>query len=191
MADIGAYPFVQAKWFTHVEGERRVRVVVIHDMEAPENATTAENVAKYFQNPGNNPDGTPKKPSAHLCIDNDSTVRCVHDNDVANAAPGCNADGIQLELAGYARQTREQWLDSYSRAVLELAADATAQYCRKYGIPITHLSNAELQAGAKGIVGHYQVSQVYHKSDHADPGPGFPWDVFLASVAVHFARWAP
>jgi hypothetical protein len=50
----------------------------------------------------------------------------VLDNDIAFAAPGVNSDGIQLELAGVARQTREEWLDPYSVLVLENAASATA-----------------------------------------------------------------
>jgi N-acetyl-anhydromuramyl-L-alanine amidase AmpD len=173
------WPVIRSKYYGNTNG-RSVRLVVIHDMEAPEGASTAENVARYFA-------GGSVKASAHLCIDNNSIVRCVDDNDVAYAAPGANNDGIQLELAGYGRQTQAQWLDNYSKGVLENAAKATAQYCLKYGLPVTHISNAELAAGRKGIIGHVQASQVYKKSDHSDPGSGFPWTYFLGRVRY----WLP
>jgi len=62
------------------------------------------------------------------------------------------------------------------------AADVVAQYCLKYDIPPQHLTNADLRAGRKGIIGHYQASEVYKKSTHTDPGPGFPWRFFIGSV---------
>lgn len=174
------WPFIQARHFKSLKGlpPRKTRLIVVHDMEAPEKATTAEAVARYFAT-------TDTVASAHLCIDSDSIVQCVWDRDVAYAAPGANSDGIQFELAGYARQTREEWLDPYSRAVLELAARAGAQYCRKFSIPPVHLSNAELMAGARGLIGHRQASQVYKKSDHMDPGDFFPWDVLIARVKAY------
>ena len=91
---------VKARWFKPIVNQKReVRVIVIHTMEADETDQTAENVANYFKNvePTN-------KVSAHLCIDNNSIIQCVLDNDVAYAAPGANHNGIQLELAGFASQ---------------------------------------------------------------------------------------
>lgn len=177
------WPFVQARWFTPGpnKGRRRVRVVVIHDMEFYERTDTAEVIAHDFATR----DAT-SKASAHICVDSNSIVQCVKDNNIAYAAPGCNSDGIQIELAGYARQTREQWLDAYGIAMLALASDATAQYCLKYSLPPVHLTNAQLEDGESGIVGHVQVSQVYRKSNHSDPGPQFPWDYFMASVGAFY-----
>lgn len=177
------WPVIKARWFTKLQPAQRriVRVIVIHDMEAPETSKTAENVARYFAT-------TDTQASAHLCIDNDSIVQCVMDNDVAWAAPGANSDGIQIELAGYGSQSRADWLDNYSEDLLKLAADAAAQYCLKYNIPPVHLTNDQLSKGAKGIVGHYQVSAVYRKSDHTDPGVGFPWDYFICLVARQVDR---
>lgn len=181
--DTEAWPVVPARWFIPVKGKKRtVRVVVIHDMEADESKKTAENVAHYFAT-------TDTKASAHICVDNDSTIQCVMDNNVAWAAPGANNDGIQIELAGYGKQTKDEWMDDYSKALLERAADATAQYCLKYGIPVVHLTNEELEAGKKGIVGHVQVSQVYKKSNHTDPGPNFPWLYFISQVEGAYQRY--
>jgi len=173
------FPVVKAKFFRDVVERRAVRLIVVHSMEAPEKGNTAENVARFFQNPG-------KKVSAHLCIDNDSIVQCVLDNDVAFAAPGANQDGIQLELAGFARQKRDEWLDPFGILMLDKAANAAAQYCLKYDIPIKRLSDAELaDKKTKGIVGHAQVSKVFNLSSHTDPGDDFPWDHFLDRVE-HF-----
>ena len=173
------FQFIEAKFFTRfTNGTRAVRVIVIHTMETSERNNIAEDIAKDFAH--RPPD---KKASAHLCIDNKKIFQSVKDNDVAFAAPGANSDGIHLELAGRAAQNEEEWKDEYSTAVLENAANAAAQYCLKYDIPVKHLSNAELgDKKSKGFVGHVQVSDVFHRSDHRDPGKAFPWDHFLARV---------
>ncbi|HMC54999.1 MAG TPA: N-acetylmuramoyl-L-alanine amidase, partial [Gemmatimonadaceae bacterium] len=125
------------------------------------------------------------------CVDNNSIVQCVKDNDIAYAAPGVNNDGIQVECAGYANQTRTQWLDEYSRMVLNRAAMAVSQYLLKYDLPVVHLSNEDLGNGGMGIIGHAQASQVYKRSTHTDPGVNFPWDYFMKLVvAYHAARKA-
>jgi len=181
------FPVIRARFFTDVTEKRNVRVIVVHSMEAAEKGATAENVAKFFQHPGKK-DGKDLKVSAHLCIDNNSIVQCVFDNDIAFAAPGANHDGVHLELAGFAKQTKAQWMDPFSILVLENAANAAAQYCLKYNIPIKHLTNEELGDGQKGIVGHAQVSKVFKRSNHTDPGKGFPWDHFLERVKHHHAE---
>lgn len=180
MVETDNWPFKKARWFTDVPSNqpRKVRVIVIHDMEYPEKMTAAEEVAQYFAT-------TNTKASAHICVDADSIVQCVKDGDIAYAAPGCNNDGIQVELAGYARQTHAGWLDDYSQKMLDRAANAVAQYCLKYDIPVCHMTTVQLKAGEKGIVGHDQVSAAYGKSDHTDPGPNFPWTYFMERVATH------
>jgi N-acetyl-anhydromuramyl-L-alanine amidase AmpD len=183
MIETDIWPFVPAKYFQAVDHKtpRTVRVIVIHDMEAPEKIDTAEAIARYFQEMPDN-----RKASAHVCVDADSVVQCVHDRDVAYAAPGCNRDGIHIELAGYGKQTRDEWLDTYGQSLIGLGANVAAQYCLKYGIPATHLTNEQLEQGARGIVGHAQVTAVYHESDHTDPGPNFPWDVFMMRVSQFY-----
>ncbi len=180
MPETQVWPFVEAAHYTKMPrigtpGARSVRLVVIHDMEFPEKDSAAEAVARYFAT-------TDTKASAHICVDNNSVIQCVGDSHIAYAAPGCNKDGIQVELAGYGKQTQAEWLDFYGIALLALASDAVAQYCRKFQIPAVHLTNAQLKAGKKGIIGHYQASEVYKKSTHTDPGKGFPWPHFIQSV---------
>lgn len=179
---IDELPVVQARWYGQGPAERQPRVIVIHDMEAPEKGDTAENVARYFATLGE-----ATKASAHVCVDNNSAVRCVSDDDIAYAAPGANADGLQIELAGYGRQSAADWADDYSTAMLDIAAGIVAEWCERYAIPPTHLDNDELSSGARGIVGHFQVSAVYQRSDHTDPGVHFPWEHFLSRVSAHMA----
>ncbi len=170
------WPFIPAKTFKSWPiGQRKVRVVVMHDMEFPERMTAAEDVARYFQHPD-------YPSSAHICVDNDSIIQCVKDSHEAAGAPGCNHDGIHIELAGYGKQTKREWWDKYSLAMLAIGADAAAQYCLKYNLPPVHLTNQQLERGEKGIVGHAQVSAVYKKSTHTDPGPNFPWEQFMVMV---------
>jgi hypothetical protein len=44
------------------------------------------------------------------------------------------------------------------------------------------LSADDLLAGRRGLSGHAQVSAAFRKSDHWDPGPGFPVESFLDRV---------
>ena len=159
---------------------RNVRVVVIHTVEAPERGTIAEDVARnWFATAA-------ARSSAHYVVDNDSIVRCVDEANTAWAAPGANADGIQIEHAGYAAQNPGQWGDDYSRAMLDLSARLTADLCRRYAIPAVHLTPAQLAAGARGIIGHIDATNAYGpRGGHTDPGPSFPWDTYLELVRKH------
>jgi hypothetical protein len=147
-------------------GNFPINRIVIHSMEAPEKGDTAENVAHYLSN-------TSVRASAHYCIDNDSIVQCVKEEDRAWHAPP-NPNSIGLEHAGYARQSPAEWKDSFSSAMLELSATFCASLCRKYNVPPVWLSALDLQSGKRGITSHYNVVLAWHKSDHTDPGGGFP-----------------
>ena len=48
--------------------------------------------------------------------------------------------------------------------------------------PDPMLTADDLLAGRRGITGHAEVSKAYRKSDHWDPGPGFPVESFLDRV---------
>ena len=101
---------------------------------------------------------------------------------------GANKLGIHIEIPGIATQTPADWSDVYSTAAIENAADVAAQYCLKYDIPVKQLSNDELRAGEKGIVGHAQVSAVFPGTGHFDPGPNFPWSHFIEKVQENYDR---
>jgi N-acetyl-anhydromuramyl-L-alanine amidase AmpD len=153
-------------------------------MEAPEEPGTAEAVARWFQ-------VTDREVSAHYCIDDDSVVQCVREEDVAWGAPGANENGIHLEHAGFARQAAADWDDAYSLAVLERSAQLTAELCGRYRIPVVWLRAADLRRRRRGITGHHDVSRAFGRSDHTDPGRGFPVEPYLARVRAHLPVGRP
>lgn len=172
-----ASSFVQARLY-RVNPGRPLRVITIHDMEAPEGPLTAENCARYFTTAA-------AGGSAHYCVDTDSIVQCVKEADQAAHAPGVNTDGIGIELNGYARQSRQEWLDDTSLATLELAGKLVADISARTGIPTRWLSDDELADGqTKGLCTHAQVSRVFKRSTHTDPGLNFPYDVFNGFIAI-------
>lgn len=174
--------YIQARNYTAVPGRRRLDVIVIHDMEAPEKAVTAENVAAWFAGPD------APRASAHFNIDSDSIVQGVQVNDVAWAAPGANHNGIQFEHSGYARQVRSEWLDEFGVQMLDRSARLAAALCQEHGIPVQRVTATGLLRGERGITGHGEVSDAFRRSDHHDPGSGFPWDWYLDRVRGYLAQ---
>lgn len=159
---------------------RKSSWVVLHTMETPENSTVARNIATgWFSR-------VEARTSAHYVAGDTEIFQCVNEDDYAWAAMTTgNAHGIHIEMAGRASQSRNEWFDSYSRALLELVAALTADICARHGIPVRILTDAQLAAGEKGITSHAAISRVFRESDHTDPGYGFPWDYFLERVQAH------
>ena len=166
----------------HVGRRAPISLIAIHTMEAPEAAQTAENVANYFKR---------VDASAHWCVDNDSRVRVVKDEDTAWTLPGANSRSLNIEIAGYAKQDADDWADEYSIDALEIAAVCAAEWCDKYQIPIRKLTDDQIRSGAKGFVGHVDTNRVYKQSSHWDPGPGFPWTYFLGRVSHYVEKREP
>jgi N-acetyl-anhydromuramyl-L-alanine amidase AmpD len=179
----GFVPFVQARRCTilYPQRSRAVRLIVIHDMEYPETPRGAEWCAEFFAAPGS------PIASAHYAVDALHVYQCVRDWDVAWHAPGANHDGIGIEHAGYASQSREDWLDDYSRAELERSAALAARIAERYGIPAVRLTGDTLRdVTNKGFAGHLDCTDAFSGGrGHVDPGEGFPWDEYLAMVTGH------
>lgn len=153
-----------------------IRVIVIHTGETGEGSTAAEGMGNWFAD-------ARARASAHKGADTDSICTYLPDTATAWAAPGANADGLQLELAGRAGQTSGQWADDASAAILANGATVVREWCAKHGIPARWLTDAQLRDGrTKGLATHAQVSRVFKRSDHWDPGPNFPAGRFLALV---------
>lgn len=170
--------FIQARNFTPVTGQRVIDVIVMHTMEAREKPGTANAVARWFAG------ADAPRASAHYCIDAEEVISCVHENDVAWAAPGANKNGLQLEHAGFARQRPAEWADEYSQRMLARSARLCAQLCARYAIPVLRISASDLLARRRGICGHADVTQAFRKSTHTDPGGHFPWRQFLSLIAA-------
>lgn len=168
-----------AKNYTKGPRKNPIRLIVMHSMESQEKPGTAVNVAKWFGG------ATAPQASAHVCVDSQTAVTVVDDSDIAWGAPGANNDGLHIEMAGTAAQTREQWLDAYSTGVMDQAAKVAAGWCKKYSIPAVALTVGQVADGkTKGICGHVTVTKAFPKlgGTHTDPGANFPWDVFISKV---------
>jgi N-acetyl-anhydromuramyl-L-alanine amidase AmpD len=184
VVDFTNIPFVQAKWFTRAQPGRKVSLLVLHSMEAPEKGSTAESVARYFAN------GSGGRPaSAHYCIDSDSIVQCVQTRDVAYGAPGANRNGIHLEHAGYARQTAKDWADPFSEAMLEPLGRSGRENLdpevRDYApVPRARWICWPCSRGhaLTGITTHREISLAFNPGGHTDPGENFPIDHYLDMV---------
>lgn len=173
--------FQQAEQYKAIAAGRKVDLVVLHTGELPEKPTGAEAVANYFSRP-RDANGNVVTASSHFVHDDDSTVQCVLEKDIAYAAPGANNNGIQIEHAGYARQTAAEWADDYSTRELTISAQLTAKLCAKYAIPPNYVDDLGLLAGARGITTHVSVSKAFKRSTHTDPGPNFPMERYLELV---------
>ncbi len=173
-------PFVEAKHYR--KGRRaKVRVLVIHTAETPENNKMAESIQAYCARRADNV-------SCHEAIDNDSVVAGVRPYDTAWTTGSINDFSYSYELAGRARQTKAEWADEFSTAMLKLVAKRVAKAAVLWKIPVVKLSPAELKAGRTGICGHVDQTVAYEvKGGHTDPGPNFPWLQFLDMVKAEVA----
>lgn len=172
--------FVQARHYRRM-GSRSIDLVIAHSMENDEKPGTALNIAKWFAGP------TAPIASAHSCVDDKDAIGCVRDQDIAYAAPGANHNGFQIEHAGRARQSRNEWLDTYSLNCLKKSAPEAARIVKAHRLPLSFVRAPELRNGARGVTTHHEVSQAFRQSTHWDPGPGFPTDVWLKLIdeAIH------
>ena len=177
-------PFIKSKNFTKGRNGRPVRLIVIHTMETPETVGRAKQVANWFKG------STAPDASAHYCIDNKDIISTVAETDTAWAVgvSEVNQISISLELAGQASQSKIQWQDQYSTAVLTNAARLTAFLCNKYNIPVVKLNPMQVKLG-KGIIGHNTVTAAYQvKGGHSDPGNNFPWVDFIKLVESEYSK---
>ena len=168
------YQFVESPHYTRMPG-RPIDVVVMHTMEIAERPDAAAICARWFQS-------KVSQVSAHYCVDSRRVIQCVREPNIAWHARGGNTNSIGVELAGFARQTTHDWEDAYSAAVLTHAATLVADICRRRRIPVRWIVADDLLAGRRGITGHVEVSNAYGRSDHWDPGPGFPTEAFVDRV---------
>jgi N-acetylmuramoyl-L-alanine amidase CwlA len=159
----------------HDSGARRrpPRWIVVHATEGE----TAAGAASWLAKPA-------AGGSAHLVVDDEECYRLLPDDIVAWGAPGANGLGLHIELAGFSRWARADWLRH--EPMLERASRLVAGWCRRYGIPARWVGPAGLLLLRRGITTHADVTRAFRLrfpwADHWDPGPGFPRDVFLSHV---------
>lgn len=163
------------------------RLLVVHTSEGSEGPSSAENLCSFMTLPGDRvdpTDGSKYGASYHYVTDTDQVLPATPDNVVAYAAAGANNDGIHICIPGKAGQTRDQWLDTISRDYIRQLAAVMVDKGRVHAIPLRLLTVPQIVAGQTGYCGHVDISRAYHRSDHTDPGPSFPWDVLSNDIAA-------
>lgn len=179
---LSALPFEPAVNYTRPAEAIQKRLIVLHSMEYPLKRGAAQCCARYF---GGN--GAPNA-SAHACIDPGEIIQCVPWGDIAWHAPGANQWGIGIEHAGYAKFSVAEWTTPDGNAMIDNSAWLCAELCTLFKIPVDFLDHWELAAAgekATGITTHAEVNKAFKKSDHTDPGGGFPIGDYLRLVSKY------
>jgi N-acetyl-anhydromuramyl-L-alanine amidase AmpD len=174
--------FVQANRFRSANrGADNIERIVVHTAEIAETRSSAEDVAAFFARSGT-------EVSAHITVDNNSTVRCVRDKDIAFHALGDNHQSLGAELSGRASQSFREWRDDYSKAVIENFAFVAAHWCHDYGIPMRWLTDDQLERRIRGFTTHDAVSRVFGDDIRDDPGRNFPFELCERRVEFYLAQ---
>lgn len=171
--------FFQARDY-RVAQRTKIDQIVIHSAETGEWHSTAEAIGHYFKRPL-------FTSSAHYGVDDDSICQYVRDKDVAWHAPGVNPTSLGIEQAGYAKQTRDEWLDPFGDRMLRLVGRLVASKAVEFHVPLVWLTPADLLAGRRGLCTHVDVTKAFQKGTHTDPGPNYPKDVVLAFAQAALA----
>jgi LysM repeat protein len=155
---------------------KTVRWVVVHTAEG---ATDEVNLGKFF--------ASRRSGSSNAGIGQDGGYATyVNYGDTAWTNPPLNEECDTVELCGFARWGRADWLRHQS--MLDTLARWIAWRCTVRKIPIRYVASPT--RSTTGVTGHKQINSVYKQSSHWDPGPQFPWDVVIAK-AQRLANTAP
>lgn len=177
MLNLSAIPAIPARNYTEAE-RSTIDLVVLHSMETPMRVGIARDIARWAAGPD------AAQTSWHYGVDAHEIIRSVRDEDIAWAAPGANRNGLHIEQAGRAAQTREEWLAGDSGRMLELSVELCAALCARWKIPARYVIAPELVRGnARGITLHSEVTKAWPaKGSHTDPGAGFPIGWYIGRV---------
>ncbi len=177
--------FIGARHFREHADPRDISWCVLHSTEGG----TAFSVAMMFAGP--------KSPvaSCTYVVDGKETIQCVREHDVPFCAPGANALGIHIEMAGWSAWTWNRWLLS---AVPQQAAKLAADVVHRHGLPLIFVDAEGLLRGDKGVTTHHECTKAAKlaaarhltgssfygvNASHVDPGAGFNMEAFLRLVA--------
>lgn len=166
-------PFIAASGYNRGRLGRTVKWIGVHTAEG---ATDERNLGHFFAGSRNG--------SSHAGIGQDGGyANFVNYSDTAWANPPLNVQSDTLEICGFAKWKRGEWL-AHDK-MLDAVSHWIAWRCAVRGVPIRHVTGGALRAGVPGVVGHIDVNNVFHQSQHWDPGPNFPWDEVLDSARHH------
>lgn len=144
-----------------------IQRIVVHTTENPA-GTPAANVANYQL--------TSESGSYHVLVDTTGHRLRENDDSWITWSTGNNAgnvQGVNLSFVAQAAWTRAQWLAQ--EKMLRAGATVVAHWSKTHNIPVTKVTTG------RGVCGHGDL-RAFGGTDHTDPGPNFPWDVFLSYV---------
>lgn len=152
--------------------------IVLHSAEMAITPGAASSLASWWAGPGS------PATSCHYIVGPTEVIQVVREEDTAwCAGSAANAEGIHLELIGFALET--DWLGE-GRPVLERAAPLVRAIAERHGIPLVVIGPDGLRAGLPGLTTHASATAAWGQSTHVDPGgPGdarWPWAEFLKMV---------
>ncbi len=175
-----------------------ISLIVLHSAETPCASGVARAVATSFAT-----QPASMESSSHYVCGPELVVACVDEDDTAWHAAPVNPRSIGIEHTGYARYTAAEWHGDVAQKMLARSAALVADICARRGIPVAFVDGAGLLRGDSGITTHATVSAACRmamaqkldsvfaenpkhpgtpRSDHTDPGPGWPMDAYLEMV---------
>lgn len=180
-------------------------VIVLHTAQVPCLPGRAESTLRYLSRAA-------VRASAHWAVDPATTVAGVAEPDTAWATPGVNANGCQVEQAGYAEfgcgaripgrmgdadgyEAARQaygvgaiwpaWTDPEpARMIATQTVPLVAGICARHGIPPVLLEPDDLRAGRWGITDHARAAAAFDPGGHWDCGPNYPLAPVVRDVAA-------
>ena len=148
----------------------RITLVAVHTAEG---ATTAAGLQNYL-------DQAAVEASYHRLVDDTQVIHYLPDDVACWAMLSGNHRSVQLCFTGFAKWPRSEWLAH--DPMLRLGAGVAREWCTRYGIPAVKLTPAQVGANASGVMGHWDWTLGKKDGTHTDPGPNFPWDVFMGYI---------
>lgn len=163
--------FIQAKGYS----KGRAAKVIYLALHTAEGSTTVTALGRYFA-------GTTAGSSNAGVDSTGAYAEYVTYNNTPWTNPPVNSASDTLEICGFAKWTRAEWLAKPK--LLEAVAHWIAWRAAVRGIPIRLISGAEAAAKKPGVLDHKRINDGFHKSDHKDVGPNFPWDRVIPRAQV-------
>lgn len=157
----------------------KIVALAFHDTES---GGSARDVANYFarQSTGASTTGVFDDNESIGCVEYGMTAWHTGHGDPWNFRIEGN------EHVAYASWSREEWL-KHSK-MLNKSAKHYAKRCLELGIPIRKIDGTQLRRAVLsgdpsqgGICGHKDISDATD-GGHYDPGPNFPWDIYMNLV---------
>lgn len=155
---------------TAVHGVQTPERIVLHSTESPGAAGRAcEGVYSYWRRQA-------RGYGAHFVVAaNGDYCRTPNANELLWHVENHNTGSVGIEQCGYARYSREDWLDN--PAQLDTVARIIAHLSVRWGIVLRNSVNS-------GVCTHAQCSKAFGGS-HTDPGAGYPFSHVLGMAQAY------